>query len=233
MKLKTSTLNNVDGSAEVTTPRSKVIVSVSGPIESKIRQELPNMASLEIIVRPSVGLSTTRENTLVDKLRSILSSVIVRHKYPRQLIQIVVQVLTVESDSIIINNFPNAVDDLKVFNLEFSDIINCCFFALIDSNISLFQSFIALNQSVTLDNELVLNPSLSQVINGKSSHLIVFTIANSKPTKVLFIDSKGTFSEDELMKVLDNGFTNATVFFEEFKNLIEEKIDNDLVWKLG
>lgn len=231
MQLKTSLLDNVDGSAELTTPSSKIIVSVSGPIESKIRQELPNMASLDIIVRPSVGLSSTRENLLVDKLRSILSSVIVRHKYPRQLIQIVVQVLTVESDSIIINNFAQTADDLKVFNLEFSDMVNCCFFALIDANISLFESFIALNQSISLENELLLNPSLAQVINSKSTHLTVFSIADNKPSKVLFIDSKGSFSEDELLNILDNGFSKSTILFKEFRKLIEEKVDSDLVWK--
>ena len=121
-KVNTSVLSNADGSAELTLNRTKCLVSVSGPIEPKVRQELPTQASLEIIVRPAHGLSTTREKLLEDKLRSLLQSLIIRYKYPRQLIQIVVQFLVVDEEPEYTCNELNAA-------------INGCYFALIDSHI--------------------------------------------------------------------------------------------------
>lgn len=59
VELRTSILENADGSAELTIGGTKVITSISGPIEPKQRQELPNQSSLEIIVRPATGLPTT------------------------------------------------------------------------------------------------------------------------------------------------------------------------------
>ena len=81
--VNTSLLQKSDGSAELLLGSTKVIASVTGPIEPKARQELPNQASLEILIRPAVGLATTREKLLEDKLRSLLQSIIVRFKYPR------------------------------------------------------------------------------------------------------------------------------------------------------
>ncbi|EGV61629.1 exosome non-catalytic core subunit rrp46 [Yamadazyma tenuis] len=231
MLLRTSVLENVDGSAELTNGRTKVLVSVSGPIEPKIKQELPNLASLEIILRPSIGTANTRENLLTDKLRSILSSLIIRHKYPRQLIQVVVQVLSLETDAVVINNFENTVDDLKVFNIEFTDIINCCYFALLDSNIFLYESFIGVSQSVSEDKSIINTPELSDLIHSKSHHLLVFSIVDSKPSKIVYADSKGEFSKQELFEVMDNGFKIAGANFTEFRQLVEKKIEDDFVWK--
>ena len=53
LKLKTSLLENVDGSCELSTVNSKVIVSVTGPIEPKQRQEMPQQLALEVIIKPS------------------------------------------------------------------------------------------------------------------------------------------------------------------------------------
>lgn len=55
--LETSVLEQVDGSAVWTQDQTKVICSVSGPIEVKTRDEIPNAATLDLVVRPSIGLS--------------------------------------------------------------------------------------------------------------------------------------------------------------------------------
>ena len=109
--LRTSIIDNADGSAELSIYNNnsnsneassssssddnsiiKLITSINGPIEPKQRQELPNRASLEINIYPSIGLSTTKEKLLENKLRSILqNNIIINYKYPRQLIQISIQ----------------------------------------------------------------------------------------------------------------------------------------------
>lgn len=230
IKLQTSVLSNYDGSAELETEGYKVIVFVNGPIEPKARQELPNIASLEVIVKPSKGSGSPKENLINDKLRSILSSLIIRHKYPRQLISINVQIVRTELDSIIINNFENTVEDLKIFNLELSTIINCCYFALIDANIALYESFVAIHQCL-VENTIIQNPKLNTVIKSTSNHILVVSIKDDKPNKLIYIDSKGIFTQDDLLRIVDDAFDNLLTTFNEFKNLINEKVEKDFIWK--
>jgi ribonuclease PH len=49
-------LPRADGSATFTAGRITVIASVSGPMEVKSRDELPDQTFIEIIVRPAVGV---------------------------------------------------------------------------------------------------------------------------------------------------------------------------------
>lgn len=56
--LETSVLSQVDGSATWQQGQTKVIASVSGPIEVKARDEVPTAATLDLVVRPAVGLSS-------------------------------------------------------------------------------------------------------------------------------------------------------------------------------
>lgn len=229
-EVATGVLGNADGSAQFSDGNSKVIVTVNGPIEPKIKQELPNMASLEIVVRPSVGVANTRENLLVDKLRSILANLIIRYKYPRQLIQIVVQVLKKDTDEVIINNHNDTIDDLNVFNSEFNNIVNCCYFGLLDANIGLYESFVSVYQAI-INEQVVINPSLEQLISCKSTHLVVLSIKENKPHKIAYVDSNGDFTQLQLFKVIDQGFEQGKATFEVFRNIVEKKVDDDFVWK--
>ena len=56
--ISTKLLRNVDGSAQWEVGITKVICSVTGPMEAKVRDELPSSAALEIVVRPIVGLTS-------------------------------------------------------------------------------------------------------------------------------------------------------------------------------
>ena len=56
--LEASVLNQVDGSASWKQGQTKVIASVSGPIEVRPRDEVPTAATLDLVVRPAVGLSS-------------------------------------------------------------------------------------------------------------------------------------------------------------------------------
>lgn len=55
--LETSVLSQADGSAVWTQDQTKIICSVTGPVEVKGRDEIPNAATLDLVVRPSIGLS--------------------------------------------------------------------------------------------------------------------------------------------------------------------------------
>lgn len=217
---KTSVLSQSDGSAELHIGNSKVVVSVTGPVEPKARQALPTLASLEIIVRPSVGLSTTREKLLEDKLRSLLQRVIVRYKYPRQLIQIVVQFL-ISDNSLGNNDFTSN---------ELSAAINCCYFALIDANIYLNCSFASI--SVSLKNDLMIRyPTFEQLVECDSHHVVCFSIQDKKADKILLVESVGNFKEADLFQIISDTANDCQDIHIRQREIIQEKISHDYIWK--
>ncbi|RLV95766.1 Exosome complex component RRP46 [Spathaspora sp. JA1] len=213
-----STLDNADGSAELVIGNTKVIASVSGPIEPKQRQELPNQASLEIIIRPAKGLSTTREKLLEDKLRALLQSIIIRYKYPRQLIQIVVQFLATDEDSKFTANELNAA-------------INCCYFALIDADIGLYSSFASVVTCINQDKTLIKNPTGQELAKSDSHHVVCFSIEEAHANKVLLLESQGEFSQSELFNLLSESVNSAEELHTQQRTYLKQKLDQDYIWK--
>lgn len=214
---KTSTLKQSDGSAELTLGDNKVVVSVRGPIEPKARQALPTLASLEVIVRPAIGLSTTREKLLEDKLRSLLQKVIVRYKYPRQHIQIVIQFLISDKSNEFTSN-------------ELNMAINCCYFALIDANIYLNCSFASISSCI-LDDKLIRNPSSQQLLLSSSHHVICFSIKDKQSDKITLLESLGDFTESELFNIISETANDAQIIHTLQREIISDKVESDYIWK--
>ncbi|KAK6464075.1 ribosomal protein S5 domain 2-type protein [Scheffersomyces coipomensis] len=237
--VKTSLLENSDGSAQLITGDIKLIASVSGPIEPKPRQELPNVASLEIVIRPAVGLSGTREKALEDKLRSLLQAVIVRYKYPRQLIQVVIQFLSTPLTKYQGGAYSNHKDEVEYSNIELNAAINGCYFALVDAGIALYSSFASVCISLTEDHqtideepEYIIDPNLKQLHKSDSHHVICFNIEDKKANKILLLESLGDFTEEQLFTVISKAVTQCELIHNDYqRKYITEKIDNDYVWK--
>ena len=104
-----SDLNRSDGSAAYSYHGYSVIGSVNGPIEAQRRNELPEEALIDVIVRPAVGVggrisplsdfwermtdsvSGVRERHIESILRTLLGQVILVQNHPRTLVQITLQ----------------------------------------------------------------------------------------------------------------------------------------------
>lgn len=219
LEAETTILNRVDGSALVAAGETKVITSVSGPIEPKARQELPTTVALEVIVRAGVGISNTREKFIEDKVRAILSQVIIGHLYPRQLIQITTQIL-------------EAGEDVEYTSKELSTIINSSYLALVDANIGLNASFASESFAITDNGDIIASPSKSQLRSSKSSHIVVYAIKNGKSSNLLFSDSIGSFTEDQVYKVLDLASKKIETTHQTFRKTIQTKVERDFVWQI-
>lgn len=219
IEAETTILSRVDGSATVSAGETRVITSISGPIEPKPRQELPTTAALEVIVRAGVGISNTREKLLEDKLRSILTQVIIGHLYPRQLIQITTQIL-------------EAGEDVEYTSKELSALVNSAYLALTDANIGLNVSFASEHFAILENGEIIISPSKAQLKTSKSSHVVVYAIKNGKSSNLLYSDSIGTFSEDELYKILALASQQIEKIHQTFRKTIQSKIEKDFVWQI-
>lgn len=232
LQVKVGELENVDGSARLTSGSTTVVVSVTGPIEAKARQELPTQASLEIIVRPSRGLSGTREKVLEDLLRSVLQAVIVRFKYPRQSIQIVVQFLASdldkeESSGETGGNFNTGS---SYMTNELSAAINCSYFALVDANVALFSSFAA--TSVAIEGEqTVFSPDVSFLKSSASHHTVCFNLQNKVASKLLLVESNGSFTEEQLVTTIEKASRECEKIHKNVQRpTLEHKVDADFIW---
>lgn len=218
LTIETGYLSQVDGSAHYKTSTTTVLCSVTGPIEPKSRQELPTKLALELIVRPSVGVPTTREVLIQDKLNSILNQIIVGHLYPRQLCQITFQIL-------------ESGETMQYFNVkELIACVNAATLALIDSAIALQSIAVGVVVAVTYDNKYIIDPSNDIMQNSRSVHgLVLELIDGSKSVKnVLLLDSNGEFDETTLFKVLEIGEESILKLSKQFRKVVENQVRRNL-----
>ncbi|CAI4062376.1 exosome non-catalytic core subunit RRP46 SKDI_07G3440 [Saccharomyces kudriavzevii IFO 1802] len=213
-------LDNVDGSSQFVSQDTKIICSVTGPIEAKARQELPTQLALEIIVRPAKGVATTREKLLEDKLRAVLTPLIARYCYPRQLCQITCQIL-------------ESGEDEPEFSLrELSCCINAAFLGLVDAGIAMNSMCASIPIAIMKDsNEIIANPTAEQLKTSVSVHSLAleFVDGGNVIKNVLLLDSNGDFNEDQLFNVLELGEQKCQELVQDLRKIIQDGISPCLV----
>lgn len=217
VEVTAGTLANVDGSAQWAQGATKVICSVSGPLEVKYKDELPNDATLELVVRPITGVSTTRETLIEERIFSAISPCILRKLHPRTLIQIVVQIL--ESG------------EKPIYNVnEMAASINAAGVALIDAAIPLQGIPVACALAV-VENSIVVDPSDYQLQNSQSTHVIAYEFRDDLPHRILLCESTGEFTEEQVMACLDEAVKICTEAYSSLSTAVEQRIERSFAWK--
>lgn len=221
IQASTSILDQVDGSSQVECSATKVICSVTGPVEPKARQELPTQLALEIVVRPSKGVPNTREKLMEDKIRGVLTPVLVRYLYPRQLCQLTFQVLE------------SGESEEQYTVKELGCCINAAYLALVDAGIALKSSFVSVPICILEQNKIVTNPTAHQLAQSVSTHLISMEVGSggTQVENVLLVDSNGDFQENQLFDVLAEGEKECINIASAFRKIIQEKLQKDFIWK--
>ncbi|GAV48231.1 hypothetical protein ZYGR_0I05280 [Zygosaccharomyces rouxii] len=214
----TGILNHVDGSSEFESHSTKVVCSVTGPIEPKARQELPTQLALEIIVRPAKGVPNTREKLIEDKLRGVLTPLIARYLYPRRLCQITFQVME------------GGEPELEFSQRELSCCINAAVLALVDSGIGL----LAMASSVPLaiiKGQLVVDPNAQQLQESQSVHTLALEITESGKNvqNILLLDSTGAFTQNELFQILSQGEERCLTLVQELRKVLGDRINSEII----
>ncbi|VVT51393.1 uncharacterized protein SAPINGB_P003081 [Magnusiomyces paraingens] len=220
--IQTSILTQVDGSCEWSQNTTTVITSVSGPIEARTRDEIPTAATVDLIVRPQIGLSTTREHLMEEKIQNAFSSIIFKVLNPRALIQVVVQVIE--------------AGELPKYNvLELSAAINSLSISLIDAGIPLFSIACAAPAAVIEKKDeppqIIIHPTSQKLKEASSWHIIVYEIKENNPTRLVLCESTGEFTKDQLYKVLELSAEAAAKSFQFIKAATAEKLKRDFKWK--
>ncbi|KAF3932182.1 hypothetical protein ABW20_dc0108973 [Dactylellina cionopaga] len=197
-------LPQADGSCQYFCPtsRTSILTSVNGPIEVRAKDELPNDATIEVVVKPGIGVGGVRETRLSTLLHSTLKSLILTTHHPRTLIQIVAQIIQSEDHTsipLLLSPLLNcAVLSLLVAGIPMRTTGWSIHLAVIPAGISIPSSSTALvvdrsaregeagdaMQTDTADI-IVRNPNRALLSKAKSSHTLVF----SKEGEMLLIES--------------------------------------------
>jgi exosome complex component RRP46 len=87
-------LERADGSCTLSQGQTKVLCAVYGPVEPRnIKQERMDRAFVEVICRPSQGISGPNDRAIEVFIRDIFEQVIMIALHPRTRISIVLQVV--------------------------------------------------------------------------------------------------------------------------------------------
>lgn len=200
-------LANSDGSAQWTTLRgTRMLSSVNGPLEVRARDELPQEAALEVIVRPNAGLPTTREVLLADRLFLPLNSVILRQDLPRSLIEIVVQILETSTS----------------FEDELAGSLNVITLALVGAGIPLSGLLVGIHL-VVQDSQIVENTLKDwNAPPPTSRHAVGFKFCNGNAQLVL-CESSGQFTQKELLQIVEHANNKAYEVYDQIRRLLSEE----------
>lgn len=94
LSAKLGSLARSDASAYFNFGPVNVVASVAGPTEVRIRDELTDRATLDVIYQPQHGVAGIPSQAVSDSLFTAFSSVLLLHHHPRSLIQVVLQTLS-------------------------------------------------------------------------------------------------------------------------------------------
>ncbi|CAG8545689.1 1568_t:CDS:2 [Paraglomus brasilianum] len=171
-----SLLTRVDGSAKFSAGNSTVLCSVTGPADVRIRDEKLDKATLDVIVRPAVGVAATKETSLAYILRTTFETVILLSHHPRTQIQVVAQIIS---------------DDGSII----SHLINATTMALLDAGVPMKAVVVGVGSLVDDKGRISIDPTADEVEKAVSTHNFAF---DSVSLAVLYSESTGVFTEEQV-----------------------------------
>ncbi|KAF2031187.1 hypothetical protein EK21DRAFT_63797 [Setomelanomma holmii] len=187
-------LNRADGSATYTHNGYSIIGAVNGPIEVLRRDEMPEEATIEVNVRPAVGVGSPKERHLETLLHNTLRSIILTRTIPRTLVQITLQIksLPEEESSTGINTSLTILPHL----------LHTAFLALLSASIPLLTTLTSTLIALPSTSTPLLSPTANELLRAKpikSMHVFAF----SGDGRLLLNESDGAFSFEEWEEACD------------------------------
>ncbi|KAI0135475.1 hypothetical protein F4814DRAFT_444294 [Daldinia grandis] len=187
-----SHLQNADGSATFSFAGYTVVGAVNGPIEVQRRDELPEEAAVDVIVRPAAGVGGTRERHLESLIQSTLRQIILVSNFPRTLIQVILQVTTAPE-----NEYANAKVAQATSNLPILPaLLQTAVLSLLSAALPLTATLTSTSLAVVADGQskkAILNPSPREIETSQSFHVFSFTSHD----KLILAESEGSFTVKE------------------------------------
>ncbi|KAK9448672.1 ribosomal protein S5 domain 2-type protein [Limtongia smithiae] len=232
--LATTFLSRADGSAEWLAGSTRIIASVSGPMEVPRRDELPILATLEVVVQPDIGVSGTREQALQEQVRRALIPVVALDMHPRTLIQVVVQIVQATADAGVKTRpgIAQAAVDMDVL----SGAINVAFLALLDAGVAMRATISACALILPSSSSAppLLNPTTKSLLTSPSplasAHAIAYEVKGGVVGRLLLCESVGTFTPTQLFSCLDTAAETCAATNDTVRALVARNIAQCSKW---
>ncbi|XP_029781433.1 exosome complex component RRP46 isoform X2 [Suricata suricatta] len=136
-------LSRPDGSASFLQGDTSVLAGVYGPAEVKVSKEIFNKATLEVILRPKIGLPGVAEKSRERLIRNTCEAVVLGALHPRTSITVVLQVIS-----------------------DAGSLLACCLnaacMALVDAGVPMRALFCGVTCALDSEGTLVLDPTAKQ-----------------------------------------------------------------------
>ncbi|KAI1500091.1 hypothetical protein F5X99DRAFT_257085 [Biscogniauxia marginata] len=195
-----SHLQKADGSATFSYAGYTVIGAVNGPIEVQRRDELPEEAAIDVIVRPVAGVGGTRERHLESLIQSTLRQIILVNNFPRTLIQVILQVTVAPENEYVNTKVTQASSNLPILPALLQTAILSLLSAALPLTATLTSTALAIVPEQGAP-KIIVNPTAREVEQSQSFHVFVFTSHN----ELILVESEGNFT----MKEWDDVFATA------------------------
>ncbi|KAI8632353.1 hypothetical protein F5Y19DRAFT_361470 [Xylariaceae sp. FL1651] len=241
-----SHLQKADGSATYSYAGYTVVGAVNGPIEAQKRDELPEEAVIDVIVRPAAGVGGTRERHLESLLQSTLRQLILINNFPRTLIQIILQIVVAPENEYINAKLAQANMNLPVLPALLQTAILSLLSAALPMTATLTSTSLAI-ASEDGGRKIVINPTAREIERSKSFHVLAFTSHD----ELILAESEGNFTMKEwddvygaassqcctpsmindANTVMDEGRTVSADLKHFTRSIVEQKTALDLYWK--
>ncbi|KAF2968856.1 hypothetical protein GQX73_g4732 [Xylaria multiplex] len=241
-----SHLHKTDGSATYSYAGYTVIGAVNGPIEAQKRDELPEEAIVDVVVRPSAGVGGTRERHLESLLQSTLRQIILVNNFPRTLIQIILQITVTPENEYVNGKLVQANANLPVLPA----LLQTAILSLLSASLPMTATLTSTSLAIILEDgnrQIITNPTARQIEKSQSFHVLAFTSQN----ELILAESDGAFTMKEWDDVysaaysqccttttagdtdtlMDEGLPTGPDLKHFVRSTIEQKTASDLYWK--
>lgn len=139
-------------------------------------------------------------------------------QYPRSEIQIIVQIL-------------ESGENDQFTCMELSCAVNSIYLSLLNAGIGLESGFLSSFSACVGDEDVILRPNKDELNNSKSHNVSVFSIVEGKCDELIYSDSLGKTSEQELFNILHLTSNDIEKINVKIQETIQDTLINDFIWK--
>ncbi|XP_074872413.1 exosome complex component RRP46 [Carettochelys insculpta] len=188
-------LSRPDGSAAFLQGDTSVLAGLYGPAEVKVSRELYDQATLEVLLKPKVGLPGVFEKNREQLIRKTCEAVILGTLHPRTSITIVLQVIS-----------------------DAGSLLACCLNAacmgLMDAGLPMKCLFCGVTCAVDAAGTVSLDPTARQEKEARA--VLTFAISSVEQC-VIMSSTRGTCSVEELQQCIAAAQRAASTIFRFYR----------------
>ncbi|KAG5519863.1 hypothetical protein PMAC_000139 [Pneumocystis sp. 'macacae'] len=204
-------LDLFEGSCVYEEGPNKILCAVIGPLETKTRDETVGEATIDVVIRPDIGVPSIKDIQMEQIIWRTISPIIIRTMYPHSLIQVVIQIVSCEKSENVIVSLLSAI-------------LNATFISLLDSGVAMMNTFSAVSLAILSkegETSFILNPSLKILNDATSTHILCYAFPDEK---LILCDSIGFFTENQFIEILSKALIACKDIHEKIKAEIMKKI---------